>query len=52
MAASEHPFPAAHDDALTAMLWAIRYVGALGGDATQVAVAGERAGGNLAHLPR
>ncbi|MFL9885818.1 alpha/beta hydrolase [Paraburkholderia agricolaris] len=46
--APEHPFPAAHDDALTATLWAIRNVAALGGDASRVAVAGESAGGNLA----
>jgi acetyl esterase len=46
--APEHPFPAAHDDALTATLWAIRNVTALGGDASRVAVAGESAGGNLA----
>jgi acetyl esterase len=46
--APEHPFPAAHDDAVTATLWAIRNVSALGGDPTRVAVAGESAGGNLA----
>ena len=46
--APEHPFPAAHDDALTATLWAIRNVVALGGDASRVGVAGESAGGNLA----
>ncbi|WP_235210318.1 alpha/beta hydrolase [Caballeronia sordidicola] len=46
--APEHPFPAAHDDALTATLWAIRNVSVLGGDESRVAVAGESAGGNLA----
>lgn len=46
--APEHPFPAAHDDALTATLWARENVLTLGGDASRFAVAGESAGGNLA----
>jgi len=46
--APENPFPAAHDDALAATLWAIRHVSILGGDSSRIAVAGESAGGNLA----
>lgn len=46
--APEHPFPAAHDDALAAVRWAIRHVDHLGGDASRIAVAGESAGANLA----
>ncbi len=46
--APEHPYPAAHHDAVTATEWAIRNVHALGRDAQRVAVAGESSGGNLA----
>ncbi|ELW9527369.1 alpha/beta hydrolase [Burkholderia cenocepacia] len=46
--APEHPFPAAHDDALAATRWVIRNVSELGGDTSRVAVAGESAGANLA----
>jgi monoterpene epsilon-lactone hydrolase len=41
--APEHPFPAAYDDALAA--W--RYLRAQGFDASQIAVAGDSAGGGL-----
>lgn len=46
--APEHPFPAAHDDALAATEWALRHATRLGGDPGWVAVAGESAGANLA----
>jgi acetyl esterase len=46
--APEHPFPAAHEDALTATRWAIRHAASLGGDPTRVALSGESSGGNLA----
>jgi acetyl esterase len=46
--APEHPFPAAHEDALTATRWAIRNVGSLGGDPLRIALSGESAGANLA----
>ncbi|MES2259980.1 MAG: alpha/beta hydrolase [Pseudomonadota bacterium] len=46
--APENPFPAAHDDAMTATAWAVRKVSMLGGDPARIAVAGESAGGNLA----
>jgi acetyl esterase len=44
----EHPFPAAHDDALAATRWAIDHGGQIGFDPTKVAVGGDSAGGNLA----
>jgi acetyl esterase/lipase len=46
--APEHPFPAAHDDALVATRWVMAHAGDLGGEPRLVAVAGESAGGNLA----
>jgi len=46
--APEHPFPAALDDALTAVVWAGGHAGELGGLASSLIVCGESAGGNLA----
>jgi len=46
--APEHPFPAAHLDALAAWQWASETAAEFGGDPLRMAVAGEGAGGNLA----
>ncbi|MEZ2126737.1 MULTISPECIES: alpha/beta hydrolase [unclassified Sinorhizobium] len=46
--APEHPFPAAHEDAWAAYLWARDQLETLGGDKERIAVLGESAGGNLA----
>jgi acetyl esterase/lipase len=46
--APEHPFPAAHDDALATYQWALKNAASLHGDPTKLALAGESAGGNLA----
>lgn len=46
--APEHTFPAAHDDAWTALLWARENAHKWGGNAKQLIVAGDSAGGNLA----
>lgn len=46
--APEHPFPAAHDDAVAAAHWVVRNIVALGGDADRIGIAGESAGANLA----
>lgn len=46
--APEHPFPAAHDDALAATRWALDHAQTLGGDPSLIALAGESAGANLA----
>ena len=44
----EHPFPAAHDDALATYAWAVANAATLHGDPARIAIAGESAGGNLA----
>jgi acetyl esterase len=46
--APEHPFPAAHEDAWTALVWAGEHARAIGGDPTRLAVAGDSAGAVLA----
>ncbi len=46
--APEHPFPAAIDDAFTALTWLRDEAKTLGVDCTRIAVAGESAGGGIA----
>jgi acetyl esterase len=46
--APEHPFPAAVDDALDALRFAVAHAAELGADPRRVGVAGDSAGGNLA----
>jgi acetyl esterase len=46
--APEHPFPAAVDDTVAAVRYAITEADRLGADAARVAVGGDSAGGNLA----
>ena len=46
--APEHPFPAAYDDAIAAVQWAIDAAAELDIDPTTISVGGDSAGGNLA----
>lgn len=46
--APEHPFPAALQDAITAVRWASAHAGELGADAARIGIAGESSGGGLA----
>lgn len=46
--APAHPFPAALQDCLAALDWAVGHAAGLGADATKLGLAGDSAGGNLA----
>jgi acetyl esterase len=46
--APEHTFPAAHEDAFTAIQWVKKSIVKYGGNAEKLIVAGDSAGGNLA----
>ncbi len=46
--APEHPFPAAVDDSIAALIWAQEHAASLGADSERVSVGGDSAGANLA----
>ncbi len=46
--APEHAFPAAHDDAVHAVIWCFDHAREIGVDPQRIAVGGDSAGGNLA----
>lgn len=46
--APEHTFPAAHEDAFTAIQWVRKHIEEYGGDPSKLVVHGDSAGGNLA----
>jgi acetyl esterase len=46
--APEHPYPAARDDAWTAVRWVAGHAGEIGADPDRLAVGGDSAGANLA----